>query len=214
MTINKEKIVNLKINNESDRVLDFSDFQKQTVSFDIDKLQDAYNQIVKIKKFDDGGGVTNFGAISLTQIPGDPDSIKGSKARGVYWTKPDKSGKEVSRDVNIDESKYSEFISDYNNTYFKEVYDIISSKYKLGRVRILLKEPRSTLSWHKDPEPRLHIPIVTNKGCMMVIENVAKHMPADGTATITNNKKFHNFFNGGEQARVHLVACVLEDPFN
>ena len=48
---------------------------------------------------------------------------------------------------------------------------------------------------------------------MMVIENVAKHMPADGTATITNNKKFHNFFNGGEQASVHLVACVLEDPF-
>ena len=48
----------------------------------------------------------------------------------------------------------------------------------------------------------------------MVIENVAKHMPADGTATITNNKKFHNFFNGGERAEVHLVACVLEDPFN
>ena len=48
----------------------------------------------------------------------------------------------------------------------------------------------------------------------MVIENVAKHMPADGTATITNNKKFHNFFNGGEQGRIHLVACVLEDPFN
>ena len=88
------------------------------------------------------------------------------------------------------------------------------SKFKIGRVRLLLKEPRSTLSWHKDPEPRLHVPIVTNKGCMMVIENVAKHMPADGTATITNNKKFHNFFNGGEQARVHLVACVLEDPFN
>ena len=79
---------------------------------------------------------------------------------------------------------------------------------------MLLKEPRSTLSWHKDPEPRLHIPIVTNKGCMMVIENVAKHMPADGSAIITNNKKFHNFFNGGEQARIHLVACVLEDPFN
>ena len=35
------------------------------------------------------GGIAHFGAISLTQIPGDPDSIKGSKARGVYWTKPD-----------------------------------------------------------------------------------------------------------------------------
>ena len=96
----KNKIINLNLHNDNDRVLDFSDFQKQTIQFDIDKLQDAYNQIVKIKKFEDAG-VTNFGAISLTQIPGDPDSIKGNKARGVYWTKPDKSGKEVSRDVNV-----------------------------------------------------------------------------------------------------------------
>ena len=34
--------------------------------------------------------------------------IKGHKARGLYWTKPDKSGKEVSRDVDIDEVAYSE----------------------------------------------------------------------------------------------------------
>ena len=47
----------------------------------------------------------------------------------------------------------------------------------------------------------------------MVIENVAKHLPADGKVWITNNTKYHNFFNGGEQARVHLVACVLESPF-
>ena len=42
----------------------------------------------------------------------------------------------------IDESSYSEFIKDYENTYFKEVYDVLSKKYKLGRVRILLKGPR------------------------------------------------------------------------
>ena len=213
MIDNKDKIINLNLHNQSDRVLDFSDFQKQTIQFDIDKLQDAYNQIIKIKKFDDGGGVTNFGAISLTQIPGDPDSIKGSKARGVYWTKPDKSGKEVSRDVDIDESKYTQLVPEFEKTYFKEVFEILSKKYKLGRVRLLLKEPRSTLSWHKDPECRLHIPIITNKGCSMVIENVAKHLPADGKVWITNNTKYHNFFNGGEQARIHLVACVLDSPF-
>ena len=28
------------------------------------------------------------------------------------------------------------------------------------------------------------------------------------------NTKYHNFFNGGEQNRIHLVACVLENPFN
>ena len=96
---------------------------------------------------------------------------------------------------------------------FKEVFEVLNSKFKLGRVRLLLKEPRSTLSWHKDPECRLHVPIITNKGCSMVIENVAKHLPADGNVWITNNTKYHNFFNGGEQARVHLVACVLESPF-
>ena len=83
------------------------------IKFDISKLKEAYNQVLKIKDFQGVEGVTNFGAISLTQIPGDPDSIKGNKARGVFWTKPDQSGKEVVRDQMIDEAAYSEFISDY-----------------------------------------------------------------------------------------------------
>ena len=193
--------------------LNLDDFQKQDIKFDIDKLQQSYKEIIKTKKFEDAG-VSNFGAISLTQIPGDPESIKGSKARGVYWTKPGQSGKEVSRDININEEAYSEFVKDYENTYFKEVYDKLSSKYKLGRVRILLKQPRSTLSWHRDAEPRLHIPIITNQGCIMVIDNVAYHMPADGAVWITNNTKYHNAFNGGEENRIHLVACVLNHKFN
>ena len=84
----------------------------------------------------------------------------------------------------------------------------------MGRVRILLKEPRSTLSWHRDPEPRLHIPIITNPGAIMVVDNIAKHLPADGSVWITNNTKYHNAFNGGEEDRIHLVACVLDYKFN
>ena len=194
--------------------LSFNDFQKQKIKFDIKKLKEAYTQILKIKDFQGVEGITNFGAISLTQVPGDPDSIKGNKARGVFWTKPDQSGKEVIRDQIIDEKAYSEFISDYKETYFKEVVETLKKNYKIGRVRILLKTPRSTLSWHRDPEPRLHIPIITNPGSIMVIENVAKHMPADGSVWITNNTKYHNAFNGGEENRIHLVACVLDYKFN
>ena len=194
--------------------LSFNDFQKQNIKFDIKKLKEAYKQVLKIKDFQGVEGVTNFGAISLTQIPGDPDSIKGNKARGVFWTKPDQTGKEVIRDQMIDEAAYSEFISDYKETYFKEVVETLQKNYKLGRVRILLKKPRSTLSWHRDPEPRLHIPIITNPGSIMVIDNVAKHMPADGSVWITNNTKYHNAFNGGEENRIHLVACVLDYKFN
>ena len=192
----------------------FEDFYKvPDLKFDILRLRKDLEIILKKKRFNTPG-ISHFGAISLNQIPDNDDSIKGNNIRGQYWTIPDESGKEVLRDVKIDESKYTQIVTEFENTYFKEVYEILKKKFKLGRVRLLLKEPRSTLSWHKDPEPRLHIPIITNLGCSMVIENVAKHLPADGHVTITNNTKYHNFFNGGEQARIHLVACMLEDRFN
>ena len=182
------------------------------ITFNITKLKKDLKEILIKKRFN-SLGIKNFGAISLNQIPGDKKSIEGHNVRGTYWTLPDETGKEAIRDVPIDESKYTELVSDFRNTYFEEVYKTLRKNFKLGRVRILLKEPRSTLSWHRDPEPRLHIPIITNLGCRMVIDNVAQHLPADGKVTITNNTKYHNFFNGGEQERIHLVACVLDDPF-
>ena len=192
----------------------FNDFQKQDVKFDIIKLKQACNEVLKIKGFDTSLGIPHFAGIPLNKIPGDPDSVKGNNVRGIYWTKPDSTGVEVQRESKIDEHKYTEFVDDFKNTYFKEVYDQLTKKYKLGRMRLLLKEPRSTLSWHRDPEPRLHIPIYTNPGAIMVVDNVAKHMPADGSVWITNNTKYHNAFNGGEENRVHLVACVLNYKFN
>ncbi len=192
----------------------FNDFQKQDVKFDIIKLKQACDEVLKIKGFDTSLGIPHFAGIPLNQIPGDPDSVKGNNVRGIYWTKPDSTGVEVQRENKIDEHKYTEFVDDFKNTYFKEVYDQLTKKYKLGRMRLLLKEPRSTLSWHRDPEPRLHIPIYTNPGAIMVVDNVAKHMPADGSVWITNNTKYHNAFNGGEENRVHLVACVLNYKFN
>ena len=196
-------------------ILSKSDFCKvKDFKFDILKLREALKQVLSRKEYDDAVGTKYIAGISLNQIPEDPDSIKGENVKGIYWTKPDSSGKEAKRAKRIDETKYTEFVKDLEDTYFKEVYDILSKKFKLGRVRILLKEPRSTLSWHRDPEPRLHIPIITNPGCIMVIEEVAKHLPADGSAWLTNNTKYHNFFNGGEEDRVHLVACLTHYKFN
>ena len=193
--------------------VNFGDFHKvPDIKFDISKLRLDLEKVLKKKNFD-SLGISHFGAIPLNQIPNDDNSIKGENLRGVYWTKPDESGKEVARDTVIKEDNYTKLVSDFENTYFKEVYESLSKRFKLGRVRILLKEPRSTLSWHRDPEPRLHIPIITNPGCSMVIENVAKHLPADGSVWITNNTKYHNYFNGGEQNRIHIVACLLENRF-
>ena len=130
----------------------FEDFYEvPNLKFDLEKLRADLDKILKDKKFN-SPGVTHFGAIPLNQIPNDENSIKGNNIRGKYWTIADETGKEVSRDVEIEESKYTKLLPEFEKTYFKEVYETLSKKFKLGRVRLLLKEPRSTLSWHKDPE--------------------------------------------------------------
>ena len=125
----------------------FNDFHKvKDLNFDISKLRVSLEEILKIKKYDNANGIPNFAAICLNQIPGNPYSTEGNYSRGIFWTKPNKTGEEVSRDIPIDEGLYTEFVKIFEHTYFKEVYDKLSSKFELGRVRILLKEPRTTLS--------------------------------------------------------------------
>ena len=180
------------------------------ICFDVSKLQDALYKVDSRVARQSPLGKRDINAICLTQIPGDPNSITGGNIRGLFWTRPDSTGKEAQRENPIDESQYTEFVKLFEDTYFKEVYDTLIPNYKLGRVRLLWKMPRTTLSWHRDPERRLHIPIVTNPGALMIIDDEVKHMPADGKVWITDNTKYHNAFNGGEEDRVHLVATVIE----
>jgi len=180
------------------------------ICFDVSKLQDALRKVDSRVARQSPLGKRDINAICLTQIPGDPNSITGGNIRGLFWTRPDSTGKEVQRENPIDESQYTEFVKLFEDTYFKEVYDTLIPKYNLGRVRLLWKMPRTTLSWHRDPERRLHIPIVTNPGALMIIDDEVKHMPADGKVWVTDNTKYHNAFNGGEEDRVHLVATVIK----
>ena len=184
------------------------------LKFDISKMQSALKEVDSRVARQSPLGERDINAICLTQIPGDANSITGGNVRGLFWTKPDSTYDEVQREEPIDETKYSEFVKLFEDTYFKDVYDAICKKYKIGRIRLLWKLPRTTLSWHRDPEPRLHIPIVTNFGARMCVDDVVHHMPADGSTWITDNTKYHNAFNGGEENRIHLVACVLDYKFN
>ena len=112
--------------------LNYSDFyQVPDIKFDIKKLRESLDTILEKKGFASPQGVSNFGAIPVNQIPNDKDSIKGHNVRGVYWTIADETGKEVSRDVPIDESKYTELVPEFENTFFKDVYETLNSKLML-----------------------------------------------------------------------------------
>ena len=181
------------------------------LSIDIDRLGKCYFDFrSKLGFRTDDKSLRDFNAICVNRIPDDENSITGGNVRGLYWTKPDTTNVEEQRLEPVQEHLYTEICPEFKDTYVEEVYNLITSKFKLGRVRFLMKPPRSCLSWHRDPEMRLHIPIITNEGCRMVIENTSFHMPSNGNGYITDNTKYHNFFNGSEFDRVHLVATVLE----
>tara|TARA_B100001996_G_scaffold76295_1_gene56367 strand:- start:113 stop:748 length:636 start_codon:yes stop_codon:yes gene_type:complete len=181
-------------------------------NFNIEKIKAEFLTIfyeIKVWSKDDPD-LYDFNAICVNQKPNDPKSISGGNLRGKYWTYPKSDWNEEERLININEAEYTEVCSPFKDTYIEEVYNIIKSKWRIGRMRFLMKPPRSCLSWHRDPEKRIHVPIITNPGCRMVIEDESYHMPADGSVYITDNSKYHNFFNGGETDRLHLVATLIE----
>ena len=182
------------------------------IKIDIGKLKLLYLETIEeIKQWSkDDPSLYDFNVICVNQKPNDPNSISGGNLRGLYWTYPKENWQEEQRLKPIKECEYTEICSFFRNSYVEEVYNKIKSKWRIGRFRFLMKPPRSCLSWHRDPEKRLHIPIITNPGCRMVIENESFHMPADGSVYITDNTKYHNFFNGGEINRTHLVATLLD----
>jgi hypothetical protein len=182
-----------------------SHFRRLPLEFDIERLQSETNELftkMSWKQYTVKG-------LCMTQVPGDPSSANGDKLRGVFWTKPDSSGVEVQREEYFDETQYTEFVEDFKGTYFEEIYNKLNEKYKLGRFRLLLLEPRTSLSWHRDPEPRIHIPVFTNPGAHLCIDDRLKHLPSDGGVWFTDTTEYHTVFNGGEENRIHLVATYL-----
>ena len=171
------------------------------VRFDIDELLVAY--VTLLDDVEHTNGLVR--AISLNRIP---DSDKADP-RGIFWMKDD-DYKEVQREKPVDESQYSELIPEIKNTYFETVYNNLSEYFTLGRLRILLLEPRNCLSYHRDPEPWLHIPLLTNPGCLFIADNFCTHLPANGSVYYTNTLRYHTALNGGESNRIHLVSTILD----
>ena len=190
-------------------------YREHPLNIDIDRLGKCYFDVKSKLDFkSDDKSLIDFNAICVNRIPDDENSINGGNVRGLYWTIPDTTNHEEQRLKPVRESLYTEICPEYKDTYVEEVYNIINKRFKVGRVRFLMKPPRTCLRWHRDPEMRLHIPIITNKGNIMVIGSEAFHMPANGNGYLTDNRQYHNFFNGSEIERVHLVATVLSSDLD
>jgi len=176
-------------------------FRKLNIHFDIDALKDAYKFAVSNVGF--SGELVNCISVISTDAG-------NAEQRGVFWTKNDEY-QEIQVEKQVNEHAYNIFVPILMDTYFKNIYDTLSKHYKLGRVRVLKLNSRSCLSYHRDPENRLHIPIITNPGALMVVDRETYHMKADGSVYYMNTMNYHTALNGGDDSRIHLVATILDD---
>lgn len=82
-------------------------------------------------------------------------------------------------------------------------------KYKGFRTRILALDPRHCYSVHKDPTPRIHIPVITNSESWMIwpYHDFCKKL-TPGLVYWTDTTKPHSFLNGGDETRIHIVLGV------
>lgn len=180
--------------------------QKLPIQFDIALLRDALNESLKITQFkgalDDG-----FGAFSLTRRPG-VEVETANDLSGLFHTRVDDSYEEVEREERVDEYAFTEFVPRFENTYFHYVWETLKAIAPIGRMRVLSKGLYNCNSWHRDPEPRLHIPVISNPGSLFVVNHHVTHLPADGSVYFTDTRGYHTALNGGESHRVHIVAAL------
>ena len=180
--------------------------EKPDLRFDIGKLRAALNEALERTAFK-GDLDKGFGAFSLTRRPG-VEVETANDLSGRFYTRVDESYEEVAREDIVDEEAFSEFVPGFKGSYFEFLHQELVKRFPIGRMRVLSKGTYNCNSWHRDPEPRLHIPIITNPGALFIVNHHVTHLPADGSVYFTDTRGYHTALNGGESHRVHVVAAL------
>lgn len=183
--------------------------QKLDLKFNIEKLRQALKQVTSFTDYQGEQELRDkgFGAISLTRRPG-IEKETANDLSGRYWLRPDERYVEEPQEELVDEFAFTEFVPKFLGSYFEEVHQALTALFPIGRMRVLSKGLYNCNSWHRDPEPRLHIPIISNPGSLFVVNNHCTHLPADGSVYFTDTRGYHTALNGGMYERVHLVAAL------
>lgn len=179
------------------------------LSFDIDKLRSTCTDLLAANAADNdvtGHTADGFGVMSLTSKPGSTIETKADQS-GRYWLRTDEETEEAFEPL-VDESDYSELVPEARGTYVETVHAELSERFTVGRMRLLSKASYNCNSWHRDPEPRVHIPIVSNPGSLFIVNHHCTHLPADGSVYFTDTRGYHTALNGGLDERIHLVAAI------
>lgn len=170
--------------------------------FEIGELQDALDYILALTDID------RMQQVGLTHIAGLYEDKWYQSCGSLVNHYVD--GRLVKKQTPLTENDFPEFIEEAKSCYFYDVYHTLSTEFKIGRMRIMKMKPWMCLTWHHDTSKRIHIPIISNPGNRLVIEDNSYHLPADGSVYFVDTTKWHSAFNGGTQDRYTLLISLRE----
>ena len=113
------------------------------------------------------------------------------------------------RPANLPSGGWSETV--YNLPLFDLPYtNSIISDLGMFRTRVMMMKPHRCYSYHKDPTPRIHIPLITDEKCMLIVDDKVIRLPADGNYYKIDTTLYHTALNGSNIERIHLVGGYHE----
>lgn len=146
-------------------------------------------------------------SIDLNGLRKEVDQILSGQSSlqiGLQSNKPNGSWKDaIGKGTNMVETEFTHLVFD------SPLINHYITKYNMHRTRIFVSTPKTCLSWHYDRLPRIHIPIQTDPGCIMIVENEARHLEA-GSVYRVDTRKHHSAMNGSKRNRIHIVGCVSD----
>jgi len=151
--------------------------------FDVNKIIEVYRIVEKITKESENKQV------SITSLGGD-DLIEGTGAIDTLAES---------------EKEYDILNHIFKNTYIEYVHNTLLEKFPVIRGRIMLLEGKRCYTYHRDPTWRLHIPVITNKSSILIIDDIVYRLDNPGQVYLVNTKLFHTAVNMKTEDRIHIV---------
>lgn len=180
------------------------------LDLDLDRLISEYNSL-DIETMLNG----NKKQISVQKrghITGDLQYTEGTHSLYYDWEGYDPAihDKPKMRKKFLKEKEFDTVCDKFNNTYIGELTQHLYETYSATRGRFMMLEWKTCLTYHKDNTPRLHVPIVTNEDCFMIVDDKVVRLPIGG-AYIVDTRLKHTALNASKENRTHLVFCLPVD---
>ena len=108
-------------------------------------------------------------------------------------------------------SDYTTLNQHFAGTYMEQVIAQVTEQaqqdgVKIGRIRFMYLLPKTCYTLHIDLEEfRYHIPLVSNKRCFFVNNDVVERMCSMGQLYRFRTKELHTAVNASTETRIHLV---------